>query len=302
MSDSPNDEQPKPLPALARVKFALARRMLWLIARCTSLSGLYLVGQTFAICEWALDFRRRRRFHQRMREIFAEQYDRAASKAACQRYFVRTRCDKFYSLVFDLLPAEQVTRRIHFPRRRLFDTSLERGKGVYVALSHHGAQHISGMLMSMLGYRVAGVRDRHEGALRRYIQELFSDRLARIFYADSFPRELFRWFKGNGILGSALDVERQREAHHKRFPVTLFGETKEYLGGPMQIALRCRAAIHQGFIVSRPWYNYELLCSDPLTDPDASEDAPEVLQHVMQLYASNIEAHVRCYPDHISKI
>ena len=297
----------EPLPVLFRVKFAAIRGLLWLVAKCLSLKGLFLVGQIFGTCEWLLDYKRRRRFHQTMEHVFDGKYGAKETCGACRKYFMRIRCDKLYYLIFDLLPKEKIRRRIHFPQQHLLDESLTRGQGLYIALSHFGAQHVAAVLMCFLGYEVAGVRDRQESPLRRYIQQKFAARFsevraAKIFFADAFPRDIYRWFQGNGLLGSALDAERVRNSRLKKMPVRVFGETKEYLTGTVQIALRCGAAIYQGFVVSKPNYHYELIVLPLHSDAGHSQDSPEVLGQIMQTYARNIEAQTRLFPDHVSKI
>lgn len=302
----PESVQPA-IPLFARMKFGLIRRLFQAVLLVLGPTGLYHLARAFGYCEWAVNYKRRHRFHQQMNVIFGHGYQPRSMRHACRRYFVRTRCDKLFYLIFDLLTDEQIRQRIHIVNRESFDRSVDRGKGLYVALAHFGTQHTSGLLMRFLGYDVAGVRDRDEGALRRYIQQRLNSRFsqfrtATIFYADAFPRDLYRWFKKNGILGSALDAERVRDQRLKRVKVELFGQTKEYLTGTLQIALRCRAAIHQGFIISKPGFHYELHATDTLADPDHQQDNPECVQHIMQTYARNLEAYLRKYPDHVSRI
>ncbi len=288
-------------------KFAVLRGLLWLVIKTTGLGGLYLLCELFGTCEWLVNYKRRRRFHQRMKSIFKQDYDAAKMRRVCRLYFVRMRCDRIFFLVFDLIPKEDILRRIRFPNRSLIDDSLTRGKGVYLALSHAGAHHIAALLMCFLGYKIAGVRDDQEGPLRRYIQQRPAAsscqvRPVKMFYSGTFPRDIYRWFEGNGLLGSTLDVDPERDPGLRSVPVRIFNETQHYLTGPLQIALRCGAAIHQSFIVSHPNFHYELLACEKLVDPDTSEDTPETLQNAIQRYAANIEAHLRERPDHISRI
>ncbi len=295
------------VPWSIRFKFGLSRCFFGAVLKCASLSGLYALGKSFGVCEWLVNHKRRRRFHERMRQLFGDQYDRRRMRSACRRYFVRLRCDRIYYLVFDLLPPEKIIRRIHFPQRDLIDASLARGHGVYMAMSHLGAQHVAGLLMCFLGYKTAAVRDRNEGPLRRYVQERFARRFsevraARMFYTDDLPRDIYRWFQSGGLLGSALDTERAGYPNLKRAAVEIFGEKKEYLTGTIQIALRCKAAIHQGFIVSKPNFHYDLLGSPALIDPDEGRDTQAVVQELMQAYAHNIEEHLRQFPELVSRI
>lgn len=300
-------ESAAPIPVHARFKLAAQRWVLILIAKCVSINGLYFLGRIFGLCEWMINYKRRRRFHKRMKYIFGSTYDPIKMRGACRGFFVRTRCDKIYYLIIDLLPPEEVLGRVEFATRTNVDQSLARGGGAYLAVSHFGAHHIAANTLAQMGYKMAGVRDRNEGAMRRYIQQrlvqrLGQDHAAIMFFADAFPRDLFRWFHANGILASALDTTRSRDSHLKRATVQLFGESRSFLTGPVQIALRCRAVIHEAFVISKPNFHYEIVVSDPLIDPDSAADTPQIVQQVMQSYAARLETHARRYPDHVSRV
>ncbi|MFQ6048422.1 MAG: lysophospholipid acyltransferase family protein [Phycisphaerae bacterium] len=290
-----------------RAKFAIVRGFLLAWARCFSLKGLYLFGQFFGTCEWLIDWRRRRRFGQRLRTIFEPQLSRRQVRRITWRYFRRVRCDKMIYLIFDKLPREKILKRIKFHGKEHLDQALRRGKGVYVTMAHFGSHHVSALLMALSGYRVAGVRDRNEGALRRYIQQRYAEsfpefRAIRVFFSDSFPRDLYRCFQANYVLGSALDVDRDRGAKLRTATVTIFGQQREFLTGTMQIALRCRATILQGFLISRKNYYFRVVILPPLIDPDNERDDQQILAEVMQRYAEGVERHVRAYPCHLSKL
>ncbi len=295
------------LPVWIRIKFAVLRGFLSALARLLGLSGLYTVCTGFAWCEWLINFKRRRRFHARLRTLFGHQLDRRMARRACRSYFVRTRSDKVYYLIFDLIPKAEILRRVTFPKRAEIEQALDRGQGVYVAISHFGAHHIGGLLMCLLGFRIAGVRDPDEGPLRRHVQNLLAGRFsevraAKIFYSGTFPRDLYRWFKDNGILASTLDVAPSREPQLKRLAATVFGEPRSFLIGPLQIALRCGASIYQGFVISRSNFRYELTGSPLLLSADQAADDPDALQSIVDQYAANFEAALRTHPDHLSRI
>ncbi|GMV98158.1 MAG: lysophospholipid acyltransferase family protein [Phycisphaerae bacterium] len=297
------------LGSLTRLKFMIVRGFLWGWARCFSLKGLYLFGQAFGLLEWLVNHKRRRKFQENLRQIFGPALERGECpniRSACLRHFMRLRCDKLLYLIFDKLPREKILRRVKFHNREILDAALARNKGVYVCMSHNGSHHVLILLMALLGYRVAGVRDRNEGALRRYVQERYEEtfpemRGIRMFFADTYPRALYRCFEEGYILGTALDVGRDRGAHLKTATVQMFGEEKRFLTGTMQIALRCGAPILQGFVVSRKNFYFRLIVKEPLVDPDQEADEPAILQQAMQKYADNIAEHVARYPCHISK-
>jgi lauroyl/myristoyl acyltransferase len=309
-----NQAQPKPdadsseLGPLTRLKYMMARGFLWAWARCFSLKGLYLFGQFFGTLEYLINYKRRRKFRERFNQTFG-QYASQISEPVwriCWQHVMRTRCDKLFYLIFDKLPREKIINRIKYHNREFLDEGLKRGKGAYVLMSHNGSHHVAILLMALMGYKVAGVRDPNEGNIRRYIQERYEEtfpefRDIRMFYADTFPRDLYRCFQEGFILGSALDVSRMRGVHLKTAKVTLFGQEREFLTGTMQIALRCGAPIIQGFVVSRENFYFHLIGTPPLVDPDIEKDTPEILQAAMQKYADNIADHLLKHPDHISK-
>jgi len=292
-----------------RPKFALVRGFLWAWARAFSLKGLYLLGRSFGTMEYLINFKRRSRYRRELRNVFPEGLPRARENAIILSYFRRTRCDKLLYLIFDRLPREKIMRRIKFHGRKDLDEALARGRGVYVLLSHNGSHHVAGLLMALLGYRCAGVRDRNEGALRLYMQQKYSETFPefaaiRVLYADSFPREIFRCFRENLVVGSAVDVGRQRGVTLRTCPVRIFGETREFLTGPLHIALRCGATIVQGFVVSRPNFYFRLIVHPPLYIPTGAEkdEDPELIAQIMQKYADGIAEHVREHPDHLSRV
>jgi lauroyl/myristoyl acyltransferase len=293
--------------AIDRVKFMIVRAFLYAWARCFSLKGLYLFGRFFGFCEWMINLRRRRRFYARLRHIYGGDITKKELQSHCLQYFQRVRCDKLYYLIFDKLPKEKILKRIKFHDREVLHEALSHNKGVFVALSHCGSHHVAGLLMALLGYKIAGVRDRNEGSLRRYVQERYAEtfpeiRAIKLFFADAFPRDLFRCFEEGYVVASAMDVDRTRGKHLKTAPVRIYGHERPFLTGPLQIAMRRGAPVIQGFVISKKNFYFHLV-PKPLLGPGSGEkEDPELLAQTLQNYAGNIEQHVREYPDHISRI
>jgi len=297
------------LSAWQRTKLAVVRGFLVGWVRLFGLNGLYRFGQFFGRCEYGVDYKRRGRVNERLAEMFPGMMSPEERRAAVLRYFQRTRCDKMIYTIFDRLPREALLNRIRFPDREAFDRLLAKQRGMYVAMSHFGPHHVAAMTMALLGYRVAGVRDRNEGALRRYIQQKFADTFpefaaVRMFFADSFPREIFRCFKENFVVASALDVggERVADGRLRTVPVKLFEESRDFLTGPIQMAIRCGAPVIQGFVLALPNFEYELVVHDTLLTGDARDESPEALAAVVQRYADGIAEYMRRHPCHITKI
>lgn len=293
----------------SRAKFAVVRWVLYAWVQVFGLRGLYLLGRWFGTAE-LINYKRRARYRRELRRVFPNGLSKKRERAIIRSYFRRTRCDKLLYLIFDRLPKDKILRRIRFHGREHLDAALARGKGVFVMLSHNGSHHVAGLLMALLGYKCAGVRDRSEGPLRVYIQQKYAESFPefaalRVLYADSFPRDIYRCFQENRVLGAALDVGRVRGMTLKTCPVTLNGEPREFLTGTLQIALRCGAAILQGFVASRPNFYFRLICPPPLFVPPTDEPAgesPERIASIMQAYADGIAEHQREYPDHLSRI
>jgi lauroyl/myristoyl acyltransferase len=303
-------QRPERIGWFGRAKFGLVRWFMWWIVRAFSLKGLYLFGRFFGTCEYAVNFKRRARYRAELKQVFPQGLSRWREQTIIRSYFRRTRCDKMLYLVFDRLPKEKILKRIRFHGREHLDAALERNRGAYVLLSHTGSHHVAGLLMALLGYRCAGIRDRNEGVLRVFVQQKYAETFpefaaVRVLYADSFPRDIYRCFRENRVVGSALDVGRVRGLQLKTCPVRIFGQTREFLTGTLQIALRCGATVVQGFVVSRPNFYFRLIVNPPLYSPPAGrEDAgenPVLVAELMQKYADGIDAHVREHPDHLSR-
>jgi len=124
----------------------------------------------------------------------------------------------------------------------------------------------------------------------------------RIIYSDAFPRDIYRCFQNNYVLGSSLDVHRERDARLKYVDVTFFGQSRKFLVGTVQIALRCGAPILQVFLTTERDFRYRAEILGPLTDRPDEPETPEVLQKIMQRYADNIENFLRRHPEEISRI
>lgn len=307
-SSANDDDRPIHPITVARIQFVRGFLVLWM--RCFSLKGLYMLGRFFGTCEYLCDYNRRRRVHKKLIEIFKDKATPAWRRVVTRHYFMRIRCDKMFYTIMDCIPRDKLMNRIRFVGRERIDAALAQGNGLYVALCHFGSHHIAGLVMALLGYKLIGVRDPKESPVRRFIARKYRETFPEVaamkyFYSDTFPRELFRSFKDGYIVASLLDVAQRRGEQHKMHPVTIFGETREFLTGPLKIALRSKAPMLQGFVVSRPNFYYRLVVGATLWDPETVElvaDEETVVSDCLQRYANGVEAHAREHPDHLMKI
>lgn len=300
-------DAPRSIPWHVRGRIAFVRAFLMAWVRAFSLSGLYLFGRVFGSIEYLVDYKRRRRVHRKLREYFHDERPPAWFRATARRYFMRVRCDKMFYTIMDRIPRAKLMNRIKLHGGEHLDEALARGHGVYVALSHFGAHHVAGLLTALLGYRVCGVRDPKESYVRRYIQEKYRQTFPEVaemkmFHSTSFPREIFRQFRDNRLVASLLDVDRRRGDNTRTYTVRFFGEPREWLIGPIQIALRSRAPMLQGFIESRRNFYYGLMVAPPLLVPGEYPDEDQAIAAVMQRYADGIERFARERPDHLMNI
>ncbi len=308
---APSDEgqsasSDKPIPVLTRARIGFVRAFLMLWIRCFSLSGLYMVGRFFGTLEYLIDYRRRGRVHRKLVSMFRDEFPAAWRRRMARRYFMRIRCDKMFYTIMDRIPRDKLMNRIKIRGSKYADAALARKKGVYVALCHFGSFHVAGLLGALLGYDIVGVRDPKESHVRRYIQKKYRETFPevakmRLFYSGQFPREIFRQLKEGKVVASLLDVDRVRGEQLKTCPVRIFGDTRNFLIGPVQVALRCAATTVQCFVVSRKNFYYQMIVTPPLCDPDDGH-GEELLPQVMQRYADGVEAFAREHPDHLMNI
>jgi len=305
-SETPKSD-PKPIPAFTRMRIWFVRSFLVTWIRCFSLSGLYQLGRFFGTLEFLVDYKRRRRVSVKLQSFFKDERSAAWRRGVTWRYFMRIRCDKMFYTIMDRIPRGKLMNRIKLIGRENIDKALADGRGLYVALCHFGSHHIAGLMTALLGYELAGVRDQKESAVRRYIQQKYRETFPEVsamqmFTATSFPRGIYRHLQGNKIVASLLDADRKRGEHTKTFPVTIFGEHRAFLIGPLQIAIRCGSTTLQGFVVSRRNFYYQLIVTEPLIDPEAVVDEAETVSHVIQRYADGVEEFARQHPDHLMNI
>ncbi len=297
----------EPLSVWERVSFGLAHAATSGLLLVLGLRGLYRFGQAFGILEWSLDYKRRRRFSRALTRVLGRKPTRSERWRHTRLFFMRMRCDKMFYLIFDRIPRERAVSLFSISDQDAFDGALGRGRGVYLAVCHHGSQHVLAMFLALIGQKPAGVRDRKEGGLRRYIQKRFDDkypefRRMRVLYSDSYPRDIFRCFEEGYVVGSAMDISRLRSGRQKTEDVTVFGERRPFLSGPLRIAMRSETVVLQAFVISEPGFHYRLEIVETLFDPQTRTDDAQTLSAAMQTYASNLERFVSESPSQLSRI
>lgn len=305
-SARPSTEEP-PLTRWEQVSFTLTHAGLSLLLRLLGLRGLYLLGRAFGTCEWMINFKRRRRFDRVLRRVIGDKPRLGERLKRSREHFMCTRCDKLFYLIFDRIPPERAEHLLAIENHAKLDEAIARRRGVYVALAHQAGIHAVGMLLCMRGCKVAAVRDRREGGLRRFIQHRFDVKYpqftrTRILFADSYPREIFRCFADEFLLGSAMDVSRVRHPNQKTEEVTVFGERQFFLSGPMRAALRCRAPIVQAFLIPEKNFHYRMQVVEWLLDPEKVDDEDSQIAEAMRRYAANVEAFLRDNPSLVTRV
>ncbi len=289
-----------------RVSFGTTRFVLRWFARIFGLGGLYQLGRAFATVEWAINRRRRRRFSAAMMKYLGPDQAKGAVREATLRYFVRMRTDKMFYLVFDHFRREEISKRFRIINRELLDDALSTGRGVYIAMSHHGSHHVALVCLQAQGYSVGGVREPNEGAIRRYMQSKLALKpwaRVRYFHNDVFPRQILRWLRNPNLLVSAMDTSRTHSLQHKTVDVELFGQKRPVLRGPLDMANRAGAVTVQAFVRSRPGFHYEFEVYGPLVDLQSGGDvSDERIHEAIRSYAERIERFTRNNPCHISRI
>lgn len=317
--DAPTDERSRPeqdsavpdrpIPLMVRIRIGFVRGFLIAYMRSFGLSGLYRLGRFFGTLEYFCDYNRRRRVRRKLTSLFGDELTGVQRKKIAWKYFMRIRCDKMFYTIMDRIPRGKLLNRIKIKGRHIPDDALARGKGLYVALCHYGSHHVAGLMIALLGYKIAGVRDPKESHVRRYIYQKYRETwpevaAMKLVFTNTFPRVLYRHLQQNGIVASLLDVDPSRAEQMTTHPVQFFGQTQNFLTGPVQMAARCGATILQGFVVSRKNFYYQLIPTQPLIDPAVASamSEKEMLAFVMQRYADGVEQFVREHPDHVMNI
>ncbi len=303
---APGAEEPG-ISLWKRISFECTHAAVSILLWCLSLKGLYRFGQLFGTEEWLINYKRRRRFHAVLTQVLEDKPTGAQRRRATREFCWRSRCDRLFYLIFDRIPRSKAEALFSISNEALLDQAVQRGRGVYLALSHHGPHHVAAMLMALRGHKVAGVRDRNEGAIRRYVQARF-DRLypefgrMRVLFSDSYPRDIFRCFREGFVLGSAMDVSRPRRSNQKAEEVTIFGQKRHFLSGPLRVAVRCGTPVLQAFITPEDAFHYRLDIVESLIDPETVDDEDAAVARAMQTYAANVERNLRATPALMTRV
>lgn len=287
--------------------FTLAHAASSILLLLLTLPGLHWFGRVLGSVEWLLNYKRRRRFAGALRQVLGREASGAERRQWTREYFMRSRCDKLFYLIFDRIPRAKAMSLLSISNQELLDRALSRGRGVYMAMSHHGALHEVSMLMALRGYKIAGVRDRREGAMRRFIQKRFDRKYPefgrmRILFADGYPREIYRCLADGYVLASAMDVSRVRQPNQKTEEVRVFGETRLFPSGPLRIAHRCQAPVLQAFVFPENGFRYRLEIVGMLIAPDVSTDEDAAVADAMRTYATHVERYVRASPSLLTRV
>jgi len=295
------------IPAVVRARIWFVRWFLVTWIHLFSMSGLYRLGQFFGTLEYLTDYKRRRRVHALLRQYFNEEHPASWYRDMVKRYFMRIRCDKMFYTIMDRIPRGKLMNRIKLIGRENLDDAMSRGKGAYVALCHFGSFHVAGLMTAMLGYEIIGVRDAKESNVRRYIQNKYRETFPEVaamkmFLAGSFPRQIYRALHANKVVASLLDVGRSRGENLKTQQARIFSEERDFLIGPIQIALRCETPVLQGLVESRRNFYYRIVITPPLIPPETDAQEDDNITKIVQQYAHGVETFAREHPDHVMNI
>ena len=258
-----------------------------------SLRGLYHFGRIFGTAEYLINFKKRRRFAKALAHILERKPTGTERRKWTHDYFMLTRCEKLFYLIMDRLPRDKAASLLTISDEPLLKECLARGNGVYYGYAHLGTQHVGGMLLSLKGYRVAGVRDPNESSIRRYVQDLFDRRhpdiqRTNMIYSGTFPREIFRCYRAGCIVGSAVDVKQLRNQNQKAEWIEVFGQKRPFLTGPLHIAIRCKAPLLHGFVLPEPGFRFRFLIVGVLLDPETIEDEEREVADALRVYAAQM--------------
>ncbi len=306
-------EVPSPQERSARltlwetVSFNMAHAATSAMLAILSLRGLYHFGRLFGTAEYLINFKRRRRFAKALAHILEQKPTGAQRRKWTHQHFMMTRCEKLFYLIMDRLPRDKAASLLTISDEPLLKEYLARGNGLFYGLAHLGPQHIGGMLLSLKGYKVAGVRDPHESSIRRYVQALFDRRhpdiqRTNMLYSGTFPREIFRCYREGCIVGSAMDVSRLRSQNQKAEWIEVFGQKRPFLTGPLHIAIRCKAPMLHGHVLPEPGFRFRFLIAGTLLDPETMEDEDREVANALRIYAAHIEKTLKERPSLVTRI
>lgn len=272
-----------------------------------TLRGLYAFGYVFGSIEYLVNRSRRRRFARKLSAILERTPTGRERRKWTHAFFVRTRCDKLFYLIMDRLSSEKIASLIHMENESLLRSTLDRGRGILVCLQHLGSHHIGGTLLAFQGFKIAGVRDLNESASRRFMQQRWERnypqlRTIKWGYANTFPREIYRWYQQGYLVGAAIDPVRVRDPKQKAAWLEVFGERRPFLTGPLHIALRCEAPVLHGWVEPLSGFRYRIVIAGLLIDPETMDDTERSIDTAIDEYAATLVQTLKRCPSLVSRL
>lgn len=258
------------------------------------------MARAWGTVDWLFDYKRRRRFVTTLRRILQREPTPRERRRETRKHFAQSRCDKVFYLALSTLHPDKWRRFFTIENRELLDEALSHAQGCYLTFGHYGPMQLFVQLLSGAGYPIVAIREKHESSLRRFAQDRIRKRYpdhkpTSWVFSQGSPRDLYRWLRAGGLMISAMDVMPWHDTQESE-EVTIFGERRPFISGPIRVATKCRSPILMGFITPGKNFKYRINIVGALYDPTANPDTPPNPAELLQTYADHLERHLVASP------
>ena len=192
------------------------------------------------------------------------------------------------------LKKEEILNLVEFNSLEPFQQAVAAGKGGVLASAHFGSWQIMGVAVAQHNFPMNFlVQQQGNAAVDELAYGYVRDKGVGVLYRKFSARKVLEFLQGNKFVGMLPD----QDAGKRGVQVQFFGHPVSTHKGPAYFAVKSKAPIITGFIVSDSGGKHQAFIQD-LYYPIQSGNLEEDVQKIMQEITSRIEGFVRKYPEH----
>jgi KDO2-lipid IV(A) lauroyltransferase len=274
-----------------KLTFVFAPPIIFMI-KLIPLSGVYLLGRTFAFAARIFPGRRKKIALANLRLVFGNRKNEEEIEVIYKECLTRTVTSFLESVKFCSLPAHVAKGRIEIVGKAYLDEALKHKRGIIIAGLHLGNFPLLALKLALEGYPIAVIIKKPRN---KYIAWLYTRMTAQIGigFIDGGERRVatqqsLRQLRSGGIVYIVVD----QNPPYPDITVDFFGYPVPSFKGPVVLALRTGAAILPGFIVYRNGWRQRLIMEKPFAmeiTGDQERDVPHNLARLIKLTEGYIE-------------
>jgi Kdo2-lipid IVA lauroyltransferase/acyltransferase len=188
---------------------------------------------------------------------------------------------------------EDVEKRFTISGREHFEPYLKKGQGIIFLTGHYGSWELLNIVSGLVGYPMAALaRVQKHPKSDLYLNELRRSKGSQVIHKGMPMREILKALKSGRIVGILSDQDGGKNGRFVQF----FERMSSTPSGAAAFSLRTGAPIFPAFITRESHDCHRIEVGSALQEPPADWPEEKRQTHLLQQFASALEAKVRQAP------